>query len=86
MPLPNIKLSIGIQNRNVEARILRRMPFLTQPSPFPGLGLAPPMAPITVEAGDVRVEGSYNLSHLYHSVLTSMTSSGGHTLSSDEED
>jgi hypothetical protein len=27
------------------------MPFLMQPSPFPGLGLAPPMAPITVEAG-----------------------------------
>jgi hypothetical protein len=28
------------------------MPFLMQPSPFPGLGLAPPMAPITVEAGE----------------------------------
>jgi hypothetical protein len=28
------------------------MPFLMQPSPFPGLGLAPPMAPIMVEAGD----------------------------------
>jgi hypothetical protein len=46
------KLSIGIQKTSVEARILRRMPFLMQPSPFPGLGLAPPMAPITVEAGD----------------------------------
>jgi hypothetical protein len=31
------------------------MPFLTQPSPFPGLGLAPPMASITVEAGDYRL-------------------------------
>jgi hypothetical protein len=46
------KLSIGIQKTSVEARILHRMPFLTQPSPFPGLGLAPQMAPITVEAGD----------------------------------
>jgi hypothetical protein len=38
--------------KSAEAIILCRMPFLTQPSPFPGLGLAPPMAPITVEAGD----------------------------------
>jgi hypothetical protein len=29
------------------------MPFLTQPSSFPGLGLVPPMAPITVEAGGI---------------------------------
>jgi hypothetical protein len=36
----------------VAARMLRRMPFLTQPSQFPGLRLAPPMAPITVEAGN----------------------------------
>jgi hypothetical protein len=36
----------------VEARILHQMPFLTQPSPFQGLGLAPPMALITVEAGN----------------------------------
>jgi hypothetical protein len=27
-----------------------QMPFQTQRSPFPGLGLAPPMAPIMVEA------------------------------------
>jgi hypothetical protein len=30
------------------------MPFLMQPSPFPGLGLAPPMAPIMVEARDLN--------------------------------
>jgi hypothetical protein len=44
-----------IQKRSVEAIILCQMPFLTQPSPFPGLGLAPPMAPITVEAGDFQI-------------------------------
>jgi hypothetical protein len=49
--LPYIIL-IGIQKTSAEARILRRMPFLTQSSPFPGLGLASPMAPIMVEAGD----------------------------------
>jgi hypothetical protein len=37
--------SIDTQKRSVEARILRQMPFLVQPSPFPGLELAPPMAP-----------------------------------------
>jgi hypothetical protein len=30
------------------------MPLQMQPSPFPGLGLAPPMAPITVEAGEAN--------------------------------
>jgi hypothetical protein len=29
------------------------MSFLMQPFPFPGLGLAPPMAPIMVEAGEL---------------------------------
>jgi hypothetical protein len=50
--LPNIIL---IQKTSAEARILCRMPFLTQPSPFPGLELAPPMASIMVEAGDYRL-------------------------------
>jgi hypothetical protein len=49
------KLSIGIQKTSAEARILHRMPFLMQPSPLPGLGLAPPMAPITVEAGECKI-------------------------------
>jgi hypothetical protein len=44
------KLSIGIQKTSAEASILCQMPFLMQLSKFPGLGLAPPMAPITVEA------------------------------------
>jgi hypothetical protein len=39
-------------NQSEHQAILHRMPFLMQPSPFPGLGLAPPMAPITVEAGN----------------------------------
>jgi hypothetical protein len=40
-----------ITKRSVEARILHQMAFLAQPSLFPGLGLAPPMAQIMVEAG-----------------------------------
>jgi hypothetical protein len=45
--LPNIILNYPSVFKSVEARILCRMPFPTQPSPFPGLGLAPPMATIT---------------------------------------
>jgi hypothetical protein len=41
------------------------MPFLAQPSPFQGLGLAPPMAPIMVEAGEVtgKTKGEKNARH-----------------------
>jgi hypothetical protein len=52
------------------------MPFLTQPSPFPGLGLAPPMAQIMVEAGEKnlfanRVEKyiNYFILKLLHTVV-----------------
>jgi hypothetical protein len=34
--------------------MLLRMPFLMQPSPFPGLGLGQPMGQIMVEAGDLN--------------------------------
>jgi hypothetical protein len=44
------------------------MPFLTQPSPFPGLELAPPMASITVEAGD------FKKMHKYHILILSVVS------------
>jgi hypothetical protein len=53
--LPKIILKYPslFKTTSAEARILCRMHFLTQPSSFPGLGLAPPMALITVEAGDL---------------------------------
>jgi hypothetical protein len=46
------------------------MPFLTQPSPFPGLGLAPPLAPIMVEAGDW---GDCHITRLYFNITLSQT-------------
>jgi hypothetical protein len=48
-----------IQNWSAEERILRRMPFLMQPSPFPIFGLTPPMA--TVEAGVGSSSAAYPL-------------------------
>jgi hypothetical protein len=53
--LPNIILIYPLVFKRgvLRQEFLRQMPFLMQPSPFPGLGLSPPMAPITVEAGNL---------------------------------
>jgi hypothetical protein len=69
----HLKVSIGIQNQSGEARTVCRMPFLTQHSPFPGLGLAPPMAPIKVEAGEKVLKSVhlYRLIEFYKIMLVS---------------
>jgi hypothetical protein len=55
--LPNIILNYpSVFKRGVaETRILCHMPFLVKTSQFSGLGLALPIAPILVEAGDLSV-------------------------------